>query len=81
MPTVHDYAACSIEICLACDSFSDGWTAGKAKAYAEIRAVPASGHSSDCGCQPCSAVRDSIRAMIGLDQGGLTPKYARLFAD
>ena len=46
MPTVHNYAACSIEICLACDSFSDGWTAGKAKAYAEIprRSSPSEKH-------------------------------------
>ena len=75
MPTVHNYAACQVEVCVQCDSFSDGYTAGKDKAFSEIRAVPASGHTQDCGCRPCNAVRDSVRAMVGLD-GGLRGKYA-----
>ena len=66
MSTVHDYAGCQVEVCVQCDS------------YAEIRSVPASGHSQACQCRPCSAVRDSIRAVVGLDQGGLRPKWAKM---
>ena len=69
MPTVHDYAGCQVEVCVQCDSYTAGYTAGKGKAFFEIRAVPSSGHTQDCACRPCSSVRDAIRGMIGIDQG------------
>ena len=78
MSTVHDYAGCQVEVCVQCDSYADRYSAGKTKAYAEIRSVPASGHSQAYQCRPCSAVRDSIRAVVGLDQGGLRPKWAKM---
>ena len=81
MATTHDYAGCQVAVCQQCDSYADGYTAGKAKAFSEIRAVPSSDHRQDCGCRPCGSVREAIRAMVGLDHRGLTPKYARMFAD
>ena len=76
MATTHDYAGCRIAVCGLCDAYGDGYSDGKTKAFDEIRAVAASGHTQDCGCRPCSAVRDSVRAVIGLDQSGLRGKYA-----
>ena len=76
MATTHDYAGCRIQVCGLCDAYSDGYSHGKDKAFFEIRAVPDAGHAQDCGCRPCNAVRDSVRAMVGLDQGALQGKYA-----
>ena len=76
MATTHNYAGCQVAVCQQCDSYADGYTAGKDKAFSEIRAVPSSGHRQDCGCRPCNAVRASVRAMVGLDHGGLRGKYA-----
>ena len=76
MATTHDYAGCRIAVCGLCDAYGDGYSDGKTKAFDEIRALPDAGHAKDCGCRPCNAVRDSVRAMVGLNQGGLSPKYA-----
>ena len=81
MPTNHNYAACAIEICVQCDSFSDGWTAGKSAAFQEIAAMPSSGHSPQCGCRPCAVVRAVVRQMLGVDTAGvagLNPRWAQL---
>ena len=75
MVAVHDYASCPGDPCRLCDAYADGWTQGKAKAFAEIRAVPSSGHTQDCGCRPCSSVRDAVRDVVGLGRG-LRGKYA-----
>ena len=59
MVAVHDYAGCPADPCRLCDAYADGYTAGKTKAFDEIRAVPTSGHAADCGCRPCRAFRDT----------------------
>ena len=33
----HDYAACQDPICALCEAYGDGYTAGKEKAYFEVR--------------------------------------------
>ena len=73
MATTHDYAGCRIAVCGLCDAYGDGYSDGKTKAFDEIRALPDAGHAKDCGCRPCNAVRDSVRAMVGLNQGGAVP--------
>ena len=61
MATVHDYAACQVPVCLACDSYADGYTHGKVAAYAEIEQAPDRIHSQTCGCRPCVAVQGVVK--------------------
>ena len=63
----HDTRLRRLPVCGLCDAYADGYTAGRQKSFDELRAVPSSGHSQDCGCRPCSAVRHM--------------KYGRMFAD
>ena len=36
MATTHNYAGCQVAVCQKCDSYADGYTAGKDKAFSEI---------------------------------------------
>ena len=59
----HDYAGCGRAACRLCDAFGDGWAQGKAKMRDEIVAAAAERrHAADCGCVPCAAVREVLRA-------------------
>ena len=52
----HDPALCSAPDCGLCNAFNVGYSAGKAKAQFELRALdhyPAAG----CGCEPCKTAR------------------------
>ena len=60
MATTHNYAACQIAVCQLCDSYADGYTAGKAKAFDEIEHQPDRTHSNTCGCRPCTVVRGVV---------------------
>ena len=73
---VHDYAGCQNPECELCDSYAVGYSQGKVKAYAEMRGVPTSGHAADCGCEPCSAVRSVVNAVLAAPK--LTPKAQRV---
>ncbi len=54
----HDPAYCTeVEICDRCDAYGDGYSAGKAKAHEETRAVVQGRHAQGCGCEPCITVR------------------------
>ena len=56
----HDYAGCSREPCRLCEAFSDGWVGGKLKMRDEIVEAADRGHTGDCGCVPCAAVRQLV---------------------
>ena len=59
----HDYAGCEIPACGLCDAFGDAWAQGKTKMRDEIVAAAAERrHAADCGCVPCAAVREVLRA-------------------
>ena len=49
----HDPALCPRPACSECDAYGDGYTRGKSKAFAEVTEAATSGHTPDCGCQPC----------------------------
>ena len=48
----HDYAACQDPICSLCEAYGDGYTAGKEKAYFEVRTWHPKEHAPSCGCNP-----------------------------
>ena len=56
----HDYAACQDPICPLCEAYGDGYTAGKEKAYFEVRNWSPTDHAPSCGCNPCMAARSVI---------------------
>ena len=56
----HDYAACQDPICPLCEAYGDGYTAGKEKAYFEVRTWHPKEHAPSCGCNPCMAARSVI---------------------
>lgn len=60
----HDYAGCQVAPCPLCEAYGDGYAAGKAKAFEEVRARAqawqSAPHADDCGCEPCISVRTVI---------------------
>ena len=44
----------------ACGCYAQGYSDGKDKAFSELENVQEAGHSPDCGCRPCAAVRRVI---------------------
>ena len=46
----HDYARCQLVLCEPCDSYGDGYTAGKQAAHFEVRMWELGAHPADCGC-------------------------------
>ena len=68
MTTTHNYASCQVPVCLACDSYADGYTAGKTKAFFEIEQAPDRTHSQTCGCRPCTVVRGVVKRVDSGDR-------------
>ena len=56
----HNYAACQDPICPLCEAYGDGYTAGKEKAYFEVRTWHPKEHAPSCGCNPCMAARSVL---------------------
>ena len=52
----HDYTTCQDALCVRCESYGDGYTAGKGSAHLEVREWRAKQHADDCGCEPCITV-------------------------
>ena len=63
----HDYAACQDPICPLCEAYGDGYTAGKEKAYFEVRTWHPKEHAPSCGCNPCMAARSVISKIADAD--------------
>ena len=61
--TNHDYAACQDQICVRCEAYGDGYTAGKEKAHLEVRNTFTDNHAPDCGCEPCITRRTLARGI------------------
>ena len=58
----HAPADCELAVCDRCDSYGDGYSAGKDAAYFAISTWELGAHASDCGCRPClTFVRTAIR--------------------
>ncbi len=56
----HAYAGCLAEPCARCHDYEAGYSAGKLKARDEIVEAADRGHTGDCGCVPCAAVRQLV---------------------
>ena len=56
----HDYAGCQAPVCALCDAYGDGYSAGKEKAYFDVRNWHPRQHAPSCGCNPCMAARSVI---------------------
>ena len=56
----HNYAACQNPVCALCDAYGDGYSAGKEKAYFEVRNWHPKQHAPSCGCNPCMAARSVL---------------------
>ena len=56
-------AACQDPICPLCEAYGDGYTAGKEKAYFEVRTWHPKEHAPSCGCNPCMAARSVIEKL------------------
>ena len=65
--TTHDYAACQDLSCVRCDAYGDGYTAGKEKAFFEVRTWHPKEHAPTCGCNPCITARSVIEKARGTD--------------
>ena len=63
--STHDYAVCQAPICALCDAYGDGYTAGKEKAYFEVRNWHPKEHAPSCGCNPCMAARSVMSKVTG----------------
>ena len=57
----HDPADCELAVCDRCDSYGDGYSAGKDAAYFAISTWELGAHASDCGCRPCETIRQVVR--------------------
>ena len=53
----HDPADCELVACDRCDSYGDGYAAGKDAAHFETRVWDLGTHAVDCGCMPCETIR------------------------
>ena len=48
-----------------CGCYAEGYAAGKAKAFAEVRSVVvADNHPDSCGCEPCKLIRDILASRL-----------------
>ena len=63
----HNYAGCHDPICALCEAYGDGYTAGKEKAYFEVRTWHPKEHAPSCGCNPCMAARSVIEKIVDAD--------------
>ena len=50
--------------CHLCDTYGYGYSEGKAKAHFELRGWQIGAHTPDCGCDPCTTVRQIVRTVI-----------------
>ena len=64
MTSPHDAAGCELVACDRCDSYGDGYSAGKAAAHFELRVWDVGAHSEDCGCAVCGTARVLIRKVV-----------------
>ena len=48
-----------------CSCFSDGYEAGKEKAYFEMEHWSPNDHHPSCGCQPCTVAKHIIGKISG----------------
>ena len=60
----HDPADCELAVCDRCDSYGDGYAAGKDAAYFAISTWELGAHASDCGCRPCLAIRQAVSKVL-----------------
>lgn len=61
--STHDPALCDLPVCSLCEAHGLGYTRGKEKAYADVRAVlDGLDHAAGCGCEPCRLIRDVMAA-------------------
>ena len=60
----HEPAYCELAVCRRCDSYGDGYSAGKAAAHFEIRVWEVGTHATDCGCRPCETIRLVVRKVL-----------------
>ena len=51
--------------CVLCEAYGDGYTAGKEKAYFEVRNWHPKEHAPSCGCNACMAARSVIEKLTG----------------
>ena len=64
MTSPHEPADCELAVCDRCDSYGDGYSAGKDAAYFAISTWELGAHASDCGCRPCLAVRQAVSKVL-----------------
>ena len=70
----HDPADCELAVCDRCDSYGDGYSAGKDAAYFAISTWELGAHASDCGCRPCLAIRQAVnKVLLAADEPVLIP--------
>ena len=60
----HEPADCELAVCDRCDSYGDGYAAGKAAAHFETRVWELGAHALDCGCRPCETIRQVVRKVL-----------------
>ena len=69
-----DPAYCELAVCDRCDSYGDGYSAGKDAAYFAISTWELGAHASDCGCRPCLAIRQAVsKVLLAADEPVLLP--------
>ena len=61
--STHEPADCELAACDRCDSYGDGYSAGKDAAYFAIT-WELGAHASDCGCRPCLAIRQAVSKVL-----------------
>ena len=62
----HDPAYCELAVCDRCDSYGDGYAAGKDAAYFAISTWKLGAHASDCGCMQVDCIKDRLAHEIKL---------------
>ena len=60
----HDPADCELAVCDRCDSYGDGYSAGKAATHFEVRVWELGAHATDCGCRRCETIRLVVRKVL-----------------
>ena len=60
----HDPADCELATCDRCDSYGDGYAAGKDAAYFAISTWELGAHALDCGCRPCETIRQAVSKVL-----------------
>ena len=50
--------------CDRCDSYGDGYSAGKDAAHFAISTWELGAHALDCGCMPCETIRQAVSKVL-----------------